>query len=193
MASNERLEFIGDSVVGLVVTEELYQRFPEGTEGDLTHLRASLVRGTTLARWAKKLGLGEMLLMGRGEEASGGRQRPANLANVMEAVLGALYLDQGLEPVRALVLPLLEEEVAQYWPRSLEKDPKSSLQELTQAFWQVTPAYETTQVDGPEHHRRFTVEVSVGDRVLAQGSGPSKRQAQQAAARVALQALKPAS
>ncbi|MDP2727205.1 MAG: ribonuclease III [Dehalococcoidia bacterium] len=189
LASNERLEFIGDSVLGLVVTEELFRRYPEEPEGELTHLRASLVRGATLARWAQELGLGEQLLMAKGEEASGGRQRPANLANVMEAVLGAVYLDHGLEAVRGIVLPLLEEEVAEHWPKSLEKDPKSSLQELTQANWQMTPNYRTVDIEGPEHHRRFTVEVMVGERVLGQGAGASKRQAQQAAARVALEAL----
>lgn len=189
LPSNERLEFMGDSVLGLVVTEELYRRFPQGSEGELTHLRAALVRGVTLARWAKRLGLGESLLLGRGEEASGGRQRPANLANAMEALLGALYLDQGMEAVRALVVPLLEEEVAQHWPRGLEKDAKSSLQELAQARWQLTPTYCTVAAEGPEHSRRFTVEVLVGDQVLAQGQGASKQQAQQAAARAALEAL----
>lgn len=190
LASNERLEFIGDSVLGLVVTEELYQRFPQGTEGELTHLRSSLVRGPTLARWSKSLGLGEQLLMGRGEEASGGRHRPANLANVMEALIGALYLDQGIDAVRKLVMPLLEDEVAEHWPKSIEKDPKSSLQELTQALWQLTPQYRTVAIEGPEHHRRFTVEVMVGEKAIAQGAGASKRQAQQAAARTALAALK---
>ncbi|MDO8691976.1 MAG: ribonuclease III [Dehalococcoidia bacterium] len=189
LASNERLEFIGDSVLGLVVTEELFRRFPEEPEGELTHLRASLVRGATLARWATQLGLGEQLLMGKGEEASGGRQRPANLANVMEAILGAAYLDHGLEAVRGIVLPLLEGEVTQGWPSSLEKDPKSRLQDLTQANWQVAPNYRTVDTEGPEHHRQFTVEVMVGERVMGQGTAPSKRQAQQAAASVALEAL----
>lgn len=190
LASNERLEFIGDSVLGLVVTEELYQRFPKESEGELTHLRASLVRGATLARWAKRMELGEKLLMGRGEEASGGRHRPANLANVMEAILGALYLDQGLEAVRKVVVPLLEDEVAQHWPKNLEKDPKSGLQELTQALWQLTPSYHTVEIEGPEHHRRFTVEVLVGEKPLGQGTGASKRQAQQAAARAAMEGIK---
>ena len=105
-SSNERLEFMGDAVLGFVVTEEIFGRFPERSEGELTHVRAAIVRGATLARWAKRLGLGERLLLSRGEEANGGRQRPANLANAMEAVLGALYLEQGLDAVRALVLPL---------------------------------------------------------------------------------------
>lgn len=189
LPSNERLEFMGDAVLGFLVTEELYQRFPEGSEGDLTHLRAALVRGSTLARWARCLGLGEKLLLSRGEEASGGRQRPANLANVMEAVLGALYLDQGIEAVRTLVLPLLEEEMAQHWPQGLEKDPKSGLQELAQSRWQLTPTYRTVDTTGPDHRRRFTVEVQVGDDVLGRGNGTSKRQAQQAAAKEALEAL----
>ncbi len=177
-------------MLGLVVTEELYRRFPEEPEGELTHLRSSLVRGATLARWAKRLELGEKILMGRGEHASGGRQRPANLANVMEAILGAIYLDQGLEAVREVVLPLLEHEIVQHWPKNLEKDPKSNLQELTQALWQLTPTYHTVTIEGPEHHRRFTVEVTVGEKPLGRGAGASKRQAQQAAAREAMATLK---
>lgn len=189
LLSNERLEFIGDAVLGLLVTEELYQRFPEAPEGELTHLRAALVRGVTLARWARQLELGEFLLMGRGEEASGGRERPANLANVMEAVLGAIYLDQGMAAVRTLLLPLLEAEMTQKWPQRLQKDPKSRLQELTQSLWQTAPTYRTISIEGPEHKRRFTVEVLVGERTLGQGQGASKRQAQQAAAEEALNLL----
>ena len=189
LVSNERLEFMGDAVLGFLVTGELYQRFPQRSEGDLTHLRSSLVRGSTLARWAKRLGLGERLLLSRGEEVSGGRQRPANLANVMEAVLGALYLDQGIEAVRAVVLPLLEEEMAHHWPESLKKDPKSGLQELAQSRWQLTPTYRTVDVAGPDHQRQFTVEVLVGDDVLGRGHGTSKQQAQQAAAKAAMEAL----
>ena len=188
-SSNERLEFMGDAVLGFVVTEEIFGRFPERSEGELTHVRAAIVRGATLARWAKRLGLGERLLLSRGEEANGGRQRPANLANAMEAVLGALYLEQGLDAVRALVLPLLEEEMALHWPQGLEKDPKSGLQELSQSRWQLTPTYRTVAAEGPDHRRRFTVEVLVGDRVAGRGEGTSKRQAQQAAAKAALEAL----
>lgn len=189
LASNERLEFMGDAVLGFLITEELYRRFPQRSEGDMTHLRASLVRGSTLARWAKRLGLGERLLLSRGEEASGGRQRQANLANVMEAVLGALYLDQGIDAVRSLILPQLEEEMANHWPESLEKDPKSSLQERAQSRWQLTPTYRTIEVAGPHHRRQFTVEVLVGDNVVGQGQGTSKRQAQQAAAKSAQEGL----
>lgn len=189
LLSNERLEFMGDAVLGFLVTEELYRRFPHMSEGELTLLRASLVRGSTLARWSRRLGLGERLLLSRGEEASGGRQRPANLANVMEAVLGALYLEQGIEAVRALVLPLVEEEMAHHWPDSLEKDPKSGLQELSQSRWQLTPTYRTITSEGPDHRRSFTVEALIGERVLGLGQGTSKQRAQQAAAQAALEAL----
>lgn len=189
LLSNERLEFMGDAVLGFLVTEELYQRFPQRSEGELTLLRASLVRGSTLARWARRLGLGERLLLSRGEETSGGRQRAANLANVMEAVLGALFLDQGFEAVRTVVLPLLEEELASHGPQGLEKDPKSGLQELSQSRWQLTPTYRTIALEGPDHRRRFTVEALIGDRVLGLGQGTSKQRAQQAAAQTALETL----
>lgn len=189
LLSNERLEFMGDAVLGFLVTEELYRRFPQRSEGELTLLRASLVRGSTLARWGKRLGLGNALLLSRGEETSGGRHRPANLANVMEAVLGALFLDQGFEVVRTVVLPLLEEELASHGPQGLEKDPKSGLQELSQSRWQLTPTYRTIKSEGPDHRRSFTVEALVGDDVLGRGQGTSKQQAQQAAAQAALEAL----
>jgi ribonuclease-3 len=189
LLSNERLEFMGDAVLGFLVTEELYRRFPHMSEGELTRLRASLVRGSTLARWGKRLGLGNALLLSQGEETSGGRHRPANLANVMEAVLGALFLDQGVEVVRTVVLPLLEEELASHGPQGLEKDPKSGFQELAQSRWQLTPTYRTITSEGPDHRRIFTVEALIGERVLGLGQGTSKQRAQQAAAQAALEAL----
>jgi len=191
LEDNERLEFLGDAVLDFVTGAYLYHRFPELREGPLTNLRSILVRRSTLARFARQLELGGYMLMGHGEAESGGRHRPANMCAAFEALVGALYLDQGLDSVRRLLEPLILPEIARALQDSLEKDPKSHLQELAQAKMHRTPRYATVAETGPDHAKVFTVEVSIGDQVYGQGQGPSKQQAAQEAARQALQQIRP--
>lgn len=186
LEDNERLEFLGDAVLDFITGEYLYHRFPEMKEGPLTSLRSALVRRDTLARFARTLSLGRHLLMGHGEAESGGRHRPATLCAAFEALVGALYLDQGLDSVHGLVEPLVVPEIARILAKHLDKDPKSELQELAQARMHYTPRYRTVDESGPDHAKEFTVEATIGGQVYGQGKGPSKQQAAQAAARDAL-------
>ena len=186
---NERLEFLGDAVLGLIVAERLYQDFPQFTEGQMTRLRAALVRRETLARMAQAIGLGDHLYLGKGEEASGGRQKPLNLAGAIEAVIGAIFLDQGLARARDFTLRLLETDLQEAVTRGDSIDYKSELQELIQAREQQTPTYHVIESTGPDHDKRFTVEVRVGDTLLGRGSGKSKKAAESEAARTALEKL----
>jgi ribonuclease-3 len=186
---NERLEFLGDAVLDFVSGEYLYHRFPEVAEGPLTSLRSSLVRREALAQFAKQIGLDRYLLLGHGEDATGGRQRPATLCATFEAVVGALYLDQGVEAVRDLFVPLIGPEVAHIMRDQLDKDDKSRLQELAQSRLHCTPHYRTVHESGPDHAKVFTVQVSICGRVYGQGSGHSKQEAAQAAAQEALELL----
>ena len=188
-ASNERLEFLGDAVLGLVVAEKLYQDFPHSAEGEMTRLRAALVRGNTLARIARTIKLGDYLYLGKGEEASGGRRKPANLAGALEAMIAAIFLDRGSIATREFILRLFNEELQKVASRGARVDYKSQLQELTQAREQQTPAYQLVEAMGPDHDRRFAVEVRVGDTVLGKGSGKSKKAAEAEAARTALEQL----
>jgi len=187
--SNERLEFLGDAVLGLVVAENLYWDFPRFSEGEMTRLRATLVRRETLARMARAIRLGDYLYLGKGEEASGGRRKPRNLAGALEAVIAAIFLDQGLAVTKESILRLFNEELERVVSRGAEVDYKSQLQELTQARQQPVPIYQLVEVVGPAHDRRFTVEVKVGDTVLGRGSGKSKKTAETEAAHSALQRL----
>jgi len=186
---NERLEFLGDAVLGLVVAERLYQDFPQFTEGQMTRLRAVLVRRETLARMAQAIGLGDHLYLGKGEEASGGRQKPVNLAGAIEAIIGAIFLDQGLARATDFTLRLLETDLQKAVTRGDNIDYKSELQELIQAREQQTPTYHVIESTGPDHDKRFTVEVRVGDTLLGRGSGKSKKAAESEAARAALEKL----
>ncbi|MHB1416861.1 MAG: ribonuclease III [Chloroflexota bacterium] len=189
LSSNERLEFLGDAILGFLTAEYLYQSQPSLPEGDMTTLRAAAVRGETLARWAQSLNLGHYLLMGRGEVASGGRTRPGNLANAFEALLAAVAIDQGLETAREVLMRFLKPEVDHLLESETAKDYKSRLQETLQSQRQLTPTYRTVETRGPDHARTFVVEVLAGAEVLAQGSGPSKQHAEQDAARQALAAV----
>ena len=186
LGSNERLEFLGDAVLGFVVAEHLYHAFPEMPEGELTNYRAALVRLRTLARVAERLDLGRFLFLGKGEEASGGRERASLLARSLEAVIGASFLDQGLDATRAFILRLLSPELERIMGEDAAKDDKSRLQELAQAETGLTPAYHTVASLGPDHAKVFVVEVRLGERVLAEGRGRSKQEAEQVAARAAL-------
>ncbi len=189
LEDNERLEFLGDAVLDFVIGAYLYHRFPELREGPLTNLRSVLVRRDTLARFARQLELGRHLLMGHGEAESGGRHRPATLCATFEGLVGALYLDQGLDGVQALIEPLVVPEISRTLKARLDKDAKSRLQELAQAQMHSTPRYATVSESGPDHAKEFTVEVLIGGEVFGRGQGANKQQAAQAAARDALQQI----
>ncbi len=182
---NERLEFLGDAVLELVVTDHLYRTYAN-PEGELTSWRSALVRGEQLAKVAETLGIGEALLMSKGEAKSGGRKRGALLANAYEAVLGAIYLDQGYQVAADFVQRTLLPELAPIINERRDRDPKSRLQEVSQERANTTPRYEVVTATGPDHAKHFTVAVLVGDNTLAQGEGSSKQQAEQAAAQAAL-------
>jgi ribonuclease-3 len=189
VGSNERLEFLGDAALGVVVAHELYTEYPDVDEGKLTELRAHLVRRDTLARAAQRLEIGEYLHLGRGEDAAGGRRRPNNLARAYEAVVGAIFLDGGLRKVRSFVLRTLGEDFEALRASGMPHDPKSRLQEIIQSRWQTTPSYRLLRTEGPDHARRFTVQVMVGNRALGVGSGRSKQAAEKDAAQQALEAI----
>ncbi len=184
---NERLEYLGDAVLDFLLADYLYEHFPAAAEGELTALRAALVRRESLAQFAIDISLGERLFMGHGEVDSGGRERPATLCAAFEALVGALYLDQGLGGVRQLVIPLIEREMVGARTEAVDKDPKSRLQELTQGMLGLTPRYQTVRAEGPDHAKLFTVQVVVGEHVCGEGLGPSKQIAAQQAAANALE------
>jgi ribonuclease III len=188
--SNQRLEFLGDSVLGVVVASELYLREELEDEGKLTRQLSTLVCEDALAIKARELGLGDFLRLGKGEDSQGGRERPSILCDTYEAVLAAIYLDGGFEAARRVVRALHVEELAggvRTQPR--EPNYKGQLQRLVQARHNVQPSYHVIGERGPEHVKQFVVEVRVHDEGLAQGQGRSKKQAEQAAAAAALQAL----
>ena len=189
LESNERLEFLGDAVLGLVISQQLCASFPELDEGELTRLKTSLIRWETLARAADRLSLGEHLLLGRGEESTGGRQRPSNLARVLEAVIGAAFLDRGLDKTRDLILRSLAPDIARVETGQVALDSKSRLQQLAQSYWHETPAYRTVAASGPDHAKVFTVEVQVAGRALGCGSGRSKKEAEIEAASQAVEVI----
>lgn len=184
MEANERLEFLGDALLGFIIADELYRRFPDLTEGNLTKLRSALVRRETLYALARGLGVGEHLLLSQGEASGGGRQKPSNLASALEAIVAAAYLDQGLDAARAMVLSLMAEEFAS---RLFDvRDYKSELQELLQSRKRALPEYALVETSGPEHARLFTVEVREAGSILGRGSGKTKKAAEAAAAQDAL-------
>jgi ribonuclease-3 len=184
--SNERFEFLGDAVLEFIVSKELYKQFPDKEEGYLTALRANLVNTKNLANTAKKLKVGEALYLSKGEEEGGGRKNTSLLADTTEAVIGALFLDQGLE----ITYEFVKENVLSKIPEKLSKplkDAKSRLQELVQAKGFSTPRYKVIQEFGPDHAKKFIVEVVVNGKAICQGEGKSKNEAAQSAASIALQ------
>lgn len=183
---NERMEYLGDAVLDFLLAEYLFLGFPQASEGELTALRAALVRRETLSRLAHMLGIGPALLMGHGEQETGGRERAATLCAAFEALVGALYLDQGMGAVAQWVLPMMERELGGARVEVVDKDPKSRLQELAQGTLGVTPRYSTLRAEGPDHAKMFTVQVMIGDAVCGLGEGASK---QLAARQAALDAL----
>lgn len=189
LEDNERLEFLGDAVLDFITGEYLYHRFPEMPEGRLTNLRSALVRTEKLAEFAQALNLGEYLFLGRGEIDTGGRHRPAILCDAFEALIGAMYLDSGVETVRDFIAPMVEPALQDILQSDADKDAKSRLQELAQRHYQITPTYQTVAEAGPDHAKEFTVEALVGDKAYGTGMGSSKQAAAQAAAQEALRAL----
>jgi ribonuclease-3 len=187
-ASNERLEFLGDAVLGLVVTDHLFRTYPGLPEGELAKVRASVVNSEALAEIAAGLRLGEALLLGKGEDASGGREKPSILADAMEAVIGAVYLDGGWAAAAKLVMALLGERIEEAALGPGGQDYKTRLQELAARRFEQLPRYEVLD-DGPDHAKRFYASVSVGGSVRGRGEGRSKKQAEQGAARRAWEAL----
>jgi len=185
---NQRLEFLGDALIDLVVAEWLYARYPEATEGELTGLRAQIVRTEGLQAFALEIDLGRHLLLGRGEAASGGRERPANLCAAFEALAGALYLDQGLGAVRAWMHAFLDRHATEIDGLRASKDAKSLLQEYAQSTVRITPSYRIVREEGPDHAKTFTAQALVGDAVWGEGTGNSKQAAEQAAPEAALRA-----
>ena len=182
--TNERLEFLGDAVLGIVVTDLAYRRFPDLAEGELAKLRAATVNMVTLADIARDLGLGEQILLGKGEELSGGRDKTSILADAMEAVLGAVYIDRGLQAASQVIERLFWPRMAAYARGEGDRDYKTGLQELAAQDVGVVPQYRI-QEEGPDHDKRFTAIVFVGGRELGSGRGRSKKEAEQQAARQA--------
>lgn len=187
LEDNERLEFLGDAVLDFIVGAYLYHRFPEMDEGELTSLRAALVRAKTLAMFARQLEIGEFLRLGYGEAESGGRDRTPILCATFEAVIGSIYLDSGVEAAEALVKRLIAPALATIMADSLHKDAKSEFQVWAQARFNVTPRYKVVRTTGPDHAKVFTTQVFVGDEVWGEGSGGSKQRAAQAAAARAME------
>jgi ribonuclease-3 len=188
-SDNQRLEFLGDAVLGLVVGELLMERFPAAKEGELSLLRSLLVSGGPLATWARAVGLGPALRLGRGADAAGERERDNVLADAAEALVGAVYLDRGLPAARELAAAIVAEPLAHLGVRgAVARDPKSELQERVQAEGATSPRYRVVAAEGPDHRREFVVEVEVEGCAIGRGRGRSKKLAEQAAARAAIEA-----
>ena len=189
LLSNERLEFLGDSILGMTVAEHLYRRFPDRPEGELTRMRADMVCEQSLAQVAHTIGLGEHLLLGHGEEQGGGRGRASILADAVESVIAACYLDGGLAPAKAFIDRFILCDVPV--KKLHNRDYKTALQELVQRKKDQIIRYTLVGEEGPDHNKQFRVEVSINDKTVGEGSGTSKKRAEQEAARAALESLYP--
>lgn len=183
---NERLEFLGDAVLELITTQFLFQKYPDRPEGDLTSFRAALVRTESLAGCAGQIELGKYLFMSKGEEATGGRSRPYILANAFEAVIGAIYLDKGLEAAEKFISQYLLVNIDNIVANRLDVDPKSKLQEIAQETLKSTPVYQLVAASGPDHDKVFEMEVVIAGQAFASGKGHSKQEAEQNAAKFTL-------
>ncbi|MEK7503242.1 MAG: ribonuclease III, partial [Patescibacteria group bacterium] len=184
--NNERMEFLGDAVLELAITEYLYEKFPEKPEGELTNLRASLVNANILGSVSAEIGFNDFLLLSRGEARDIGRARQIILANAFEAIVGAIYLDSGYESAKGFILRVLEPKIPEILEKKLYKDHKSLFQEEAQDREGVTPSYEVIKEWGPDHDKHFIVGVYLGKELVAEGEGHSKQEAQQSAAELAL-------
>jgi ribonuclease III len=186
LVNNERLEFLGDAILNFVAAEEIFHRFPDLSEGELTEIRVQLVREETLAKLSLELNFGDYLMLGKGEEGSGGRNRQSNLANVFESFIGALYLDQGLQTAKEFIIDKLKIHFNTIKPEEIIKQNyKAKLQEFTQAEYKVLPEYKVLDSTGPDHDKTFTVEVSLENNILGTGSGKNKKAAEMEAAHFA--------
>lgn len=190
IASNERLEFLGDTVVNLVVSQALFQRYPDANEGELTARRAAIVSTSGLARVARRIDLGSALQLGQGAERTGARRRPSVVASALEALVGAVHLTIGLDATRDWLVSLLSPELEREVPAHALKSPKNRLQEIVHARSLAHPRYRLVSLAGPEHRRHFAVEVVISGVGSWRGEGTSRRQAETAAAEAALGALK---
>ncbi len=186
---NERFEFLGDSVLDILVSDYIVDKFSDYAEGTLSKIRAAVVNESCLADLARKLDLGKYLLLGKGEDLSGGRDKSSILADAFEAVAGALFRDGGLESASKVFLPLLEVEISKFAHSWSFRDFKSELQEYTQNKWVCTPSYKVVNELGPDHAKEFEVAVMIKNRVKGQGSGKSKKEAEQAAAKMAMESF----
>jgi len=187
LSHNERLEFLGDAVMELIVTEHLFKEFPEKAEGDLTNWRAALVNAKMLTSVAEELGFNDFLLLSKGEAKEGGKARAYILANSWEALIGALYLDQGYEVTENFIKKHLLAKLADIIKEGTYKDSKSKFQEKSQEKVSITPAYKVIREWGPDHDKKFTVGVYLADELIAEGQGSSKQEAEESAARLGLE------
>ena len=184
---NERLEFLGDAVLDFLTAEMLYNRFPDMSEGVMTRLRSALVRTESLAKLAIDCRVGEVIYMGKGEDRNGGRERAIILCSTFEALVGAIYLDRGLDAVKTFVIPMLTALQDDVWDEAIHKDVRSQFQEWSQAVLNITPQYQTVTTTGPDHQKEFQVELLLQDDVVATGLGKTKQLASHDAARQALE------
>jgi ribonuclease-3 len=189
LPSNERLEFLGDALLDLIVGEHLYAEYPEMNEGQLTSLRAALIKASTLARFARSMDLGQHIYLSHGEDERGGRERVGLLSDAFEALVAAMYLDAGLEATTDFVIELVRPEADHIVENGLQRDHKSRLQEWTQRELGTTPTYRTVTEQGPDHAKEFTVQVVVTGEISGRGQGRSKQAAEQKAAKEALAAI----
>jgi ribonuclease-3 len=189
LESNERLEFLGDSILSFVVSEHLFKTYPQFDEGILTNLRSLVVNTKSLAKAARELEFGHFLKLSRGEEESHGRENESLLANTFEAVIGALFLDQGIRAVKSFLEETIIPRIGEYVEKKVFKDPKSLLQEYVQARKQNSPLYKVMHEEGPAHAKIFTIGVFVGDKQLGQGIGHSKQEGEERAAEQALEKI----
>ena len=188
--NNERLEFLGDAVLDLIVGEYLFSKFPKSNEGILSKIRASLVNESGFTLLARAIDLGQYIYLSSAEENNNGRDKPSLLSNAFEAIIGAIYLEAGLNTAKEISIKLLEESHPKIDLDSLSKDYKTALQEITQATHGVTPLYEMLGSSGPDHKKEFEIAVILDEKTIAKASGKSKKEAQQKAAKIALEALK---
>jgi ribonuclease III len=184
-ADNERLEFLGDSIISAVVAHYLFKRYPNVDEGHLSKVKSQLVSRASLAQWADDMGLGQFLFLSQGEEATGGRQRESLLGNVYESLVGAIFLDQGFSRAQRFIMRQLAKK-----KRIVETDFKSRLQEIMQKKYKVPPSYSVVKEEGPDHAKTFTLEVRMNKKLLGQGEGRSKKEAEQMAAKEALRKIR---
>ncbi|NLZ24792.1 ribonuclease III [Candidatus Dojkabacteria bacterium] len=186
---NERLEFLGDAVLELIVSDYLFREYPKRPEGELTSFRAALVRTESLAHTAKELNIGKYLLLSKGEERTGGREKEYLLANAYEAIIGAIYLDQGYSESKHFVLNSLTGKLSNIIKKRLDIDSKTKIQEISQEKYKITPVYEVISEVGPDHEKTFTVVVKIDEKIIGEGIGPSKQKAEEMAAAEGLQYL----